>query len=149
MRPNLDDRETGRARSRSRDSKRGEPPEEGSGDETSDRPQDHPPDSPTKRNEMPVRAQKEADQSPADAGASRRQLSQPRGSITSWPPRAQQSATAPTCTPRARQSTTSRASGIGAPMTPLGHFIRGEAGPVGTGGRQADDAPTYSTPTSE
>ena len=46
-------------------SKRGEPPDDGSGDEISDGPQDHPSDSPTERAELPV--EKEADQPPADS----------------------------------------------------------------------------------
>ena len=82
-RPNQDTHETGRARSRlrsrsrsrSRDLRRREPAEEGSGDETSDGPQDKPPDSPSKRDELSARAEKEADQPPADSGAFRRQLS--------------------------------------------------------------------------
>ena len=75
MRPKLDDRETGKARSRSRDSRWGEPPEEGSADDTWDGPQHHPPDSSTKRDELPVLAGEEADQPRADSGASRRKLS--------------------------------------------------------------------------
>ena len=48
-RPNLDAHETGRAHSRSRDSRRGEPREAGSGDETEDGAPYHHPDPPTKR----------------------------------------------------------------------------------------------------
>ena len=40
-------------------------------------------------------------------------------------------------------------SGPGRPCRPLGLGIRGEAGPAGAEGRQANDAPAYSTPTSK
>ena len=68
-RPNLDAHETGSARSRSCDSRNGEPPAEGSGDETEGGPPDHHPDPPAKRVDSPVRAAKEADQPPPDSGA--------------------------------------------------------------------------------
>eukprot|EP00904_Undaria_pinnatifida_P000566 jgi/Undpi1/1050/HiC_scaffold_10.g04513.m1 len=61
--------------SRPRDSRRGKLPEEGSEDKTSDEPQDNIPDSPFKRDDSPVREEKEADQLPVDSEASRRQLS--------------------------------------------------------------------------
>ena len=85
-RPNLDAHETGRARSRSRDSRRGEPPEAGSGDETEDGPPYHHPDPPTKRVDSPVRAEKKTDQPPPDSGASRRQLSPAPGESHQTPP---------------------------------------------------------------
>ena len=59
--PNLDAHETGRARSRSRDSRRGEPPEAGSDDETEDGAPYLHPDPPTKRFELPVRAETKTD----------------------------------------------------------------------------------------
>ena len=85
-RPNLDGHEKGKARSRRRDSRRGEPPEAGCGDETEDGPPCHHPDPPTQRVDSPVRADNKTDQPPPDSGASRRQLSPARGSATSCPP---------------------------------------------------------------
>ena len=74
-RPNLDAHETGRARSRSRDSRRGESPEAGSGDETEDGPPYHHPDPRTQRVDSPVRTENKTDQPPPGSGASRRRLS--------------------------------------------------------------------------
>ena len=84
--PNLDAHETGRARSRSRDSRRGEPPEAGSSDETEDGAPYLHPDPPTKRIDSPVRAEKKTDQPPPDSGASRRQLSPAPGERHRLPP---------------------------------------------------------------
>ena len=108
----LDDRETGTARSRSRDSRRREPSDE----EPEDGPPDHHTDPPTHRNNSPIRAEKEADQPPLDSGAPRTISLQPRGSTTNWPPRARHGTTDATWALRARQSTTLRAPGTGAPM---------------------------------
>ena len=84
--PNLDAHETGKARSKSRDSKRGEPPEAGSGDETEyGAPYLHP-DSRTNRVDSPVLAEKKTDQSPPDSGAPRRQLSPAPGERQQLPP---------------------------------------------------------------
>ena len=70
--PNLDAHETGRARSRSRDSRRGEPPEAVSGDETEyGAPYLHPFPL-TKRVDSPIRAGKKTDQPTPDSGAYRR-----------------------------------------------------------------------------
>ena len=122
-RANQEVQETGRERSRSRpdsrsasrDSRRGGPPDEGSGDDTKDNTRGHRQSTPTDRVDSPVRKE-EAEQPPPGSETSRRQLSPARGSTSSWPPRAQQSTTAATWTLRARQSTNPRASGTGAPM---------------------------------
>ena len=74
-RPKLDDRETGRARSRSRDLRMGEPPEGRSGGEPENGPSGHHPGSPTKRINSPVRAAEKANQPPPGSGRSRRQFS--------------------------------------------------------------------------
>ena len=111
-RPNLDHRETGTARSRSRDSRRREPSDE----EPEDGPPDHHTDPPTHRDNSHIRAEKEADQHPLDSGAPRTSSLQPRGSATNWPPRARQGTTDATWALRARQSTTLRAPGTGAAM---------------------------------
>ena len=84
--PNLDAHETGRARSRSRDSRRGEPPEAGSSDATEDGAPYLHPDPPTKRVDSPVRVKKKTDQPPPDSGASRRQLSPAPGERHQLPP---------------------------------------------------------------
>ena len=86
--PQPDAHETARARSRSRDSRRGESPEAGSGDETEDGAPYLHPDPPTKRVDSPVRAEKRMDQPPLDSGAPRRQLSPAPGERHQLPPRA-------------------------------------------------------------
>ena len=84
--PNLDAHETGRARSRFRDSRPGEPPEAGSGDDTENGAPYLYPNPPTKRVDSPVRAEKKTDQPPPDSGASRRQLSPAPGERHQLPP---------------------------------------------------------------
>ena len=75
-----------RARSRSRDSRRGGPPEAGSSDETEyGAPYLHP-DPPTKRVDSPARAEKKTDQPLPNSGASRRQLSPAPGEPPAAPP---------------------------------------------------------------
>ena len=84
--PNLDAHQTGRARSRSRDSRKAKPPEAGSGDETEDGAPYLHPDPPTKRVDSPVPAEKNMDQPPPDLGASRNQLSPVPGERHQLPP---------------------------------------------------------------
>ena len=84
--PNLDAHETGRARSRCRDSRRGEPREAGSGDETEDGAPYLHPFPPTKRVDSPVRAEKKTDQPHRTRGRLDASSRQPRGSATSCPP---------------------------------------------------------------
>ena len=84
--PNLDAHETGRARSRCRDSRRGQPSVAGSGDETEDGVPYLQPFPPTKRVDSPVHAEKKTDQPPPDSGAFRRQLSPAPGERHQLPP---------------------------------------------------------------
>ena len=74
-RPNLDAHETGRAHSRSRDSRREEPREAGSGDETEDGAPYHHPDPPIKRVDSRLAQKRRRTNLLPDSGASRRQLS--------------------------------------------------------------------------
>ena len=129
--PTLEAHETGRARSRSRDSRRGEPPEAGSGDETEDGAPYLHPDLPIKRVDSPVRAEMKTDQPPPDSGASRRQLSPAPWERHQLPPRARQGTTAATWPLRARQSATPRAPGTGAPMPPRWTWHTRRRGPSG------------------
>ena len=137
--PNLDVHETERARSRSLDSKRGEPPEAGAGDETEDRAPYLHPDPLTERVDSTVRAKK-TDQPLPDSGVSRRQLSPAPGERHQLsPPGARQGTTAATWVLRARRSATSELPGPGRPRRPLELGIRGGAGPAGARRRQPDD----------
>ena len=84
--PNLDAHKTGRTRSRSRDSRRGEPPEAGSGVKTEGGAAYLHPDPPTKRVDSPVCDEKKTDQPSPDPGCLDASSRQPRGSATSCPP---------------------------------------------------------------
>ena len=75
----LDVHETGRVRSRSRNSRRGELPEAGCGDETDNAPPCHHPDAPTRMVDSPVRSEKKTDQPLPVSAASRRQPSPASG----------------------------------------------------------------------
>ena len=91
--PTLEAYETGKARARSRDSSRGEPPEEGSRDETLDGPPQttsrvHQPRAPTHR--FARRERNNLYKVRDRLGASSRR---PRGSAYSWRPRARQTTT--------------------------------------------------------
>ena len=89
-RPNLDAHESSRSPSRPRDSRRGEPPEKGSGDETEDGPPDPHPDPSAKRVDSPVRVAKETNKLHRTRGRLHASSRQTRGSDTSGPPRARQ-----------------------------------------------------------
>ena len=143
--PNLDAHETGRARFRSRDSRRGEPPGAGSGDEPVDGAPYLHPDPPTKRVDTPIRAEKKTDQPPPDSGASRRQLSPAPGERHQLPPPALDRASPPPPGLSALdRAPPPELPGPGRPCRPLGLGICGGAGPAGARRRQPDD----STPTS-
>ena len=143
--PNLDAHEPGRARSRSRDSRRGEPPVAGSGDETENGAPYLHPFPPTKRVDSPVRADKKTDQPPPDSGASRRQLSPGPGEHHQLPPPALYRAPPPPPGLSALdRPPPQELPGPGRPCRPLGLDIHGGAGPAGARRRQPDDTtPTY------
>ena len=141
-RPNLNARETGRARSRSRDSRRGKSPEVGSGDETEDEPPYYHPGPPTKRVDSPVRAENKTDQPPPDSGASRRPLSLAPGERHQLPPPALDRAPPPPPGPFALgRAPPPWLPGPGRPCWPVGLGIFGGAGSVGARRRQPVDCP--------
>ena len=142
---NLDAHETGRARSRSGDSRRGEPPENGSGDETEDAAPYLHPDPPTKRVDSPIRTEKKTDQPPPDSGESRRLLSlAPREHHQLPPPSLDRASRPPPGLSALDTAPPPKLPGPRRPCRPLGLGIRGGAGPAGARRCQPDD----STPTS-
>ena len=142
--PNLDAHETGRARSRSRDSRRGGAPEVCSGDETENGTPYFHPDPPTKRVDSAVRAKEKMDQPPPDSGASRRQPSPAPGERHQLPPprstgHHRRNVRSPRSTERYPQSSRDRGA-LAAPWT--WHLRRG--GPSGRSTTKPEDC----TPTS-
>ena len=129
-RPNRDAHETGRARSRSRDSRQGEPPEAGFGNETGDGAPYHHPDPSTKTVESPVREEKKTDQSPPDSRVYQRQISPAPDKRHQLPPlRGRPGTIAANWTLRARQSAARRADrGAHAGASGLAYAAAGPAG---------------------
>ena len=141
-RPNLDAHETGRARSRSRDSRRREPPQDGSGYETEDGAPYHHPDPPTKRVDSPVRAEKKTDQPLPDSGVSRRQLSPvPEERHQLPPPALHRRPPPPHGLSALDRAPPPELPGLGRPCRPLGLGICGGARPAGARQRRPEDSP--------
>lgn len=112
-RPNLDDRETGRVRLRSRDARIGKPPVERSGGETEQGRPDHHSRSPRKRFDSLIRGQKYRTNLYRERGfGSSRQL---RGSVTRCRSGARQITIAATLTLQARQSAQSATQALPGP----------------------------------